>query len=173
MLRDVDHRVLCLWAETLGLETAFHHEASMKIKIFAAILLSALVCLAQTSNQTNPSAGKTQSSEAQVQSGTKAICPCCKTMAESKDAKPCCQHDSATKDSKETMSCCSGKDGMSCMKDDTARSNAAGTCCGGSDQKGCCAKSDKNSEQTAMACCGGSGGGHCGMQHHDHGNLNK
>jgi len=142
----------------------------MRIKILGAILVCAFLCVAQTNGQNNSSATKPQSPNAQVQPGTKTTCPCCKAMADSKDAKSCCHHESVAKDGKEAT-CCGGKDAVSCMRDDKAKSAEVG-CCGGSDQKGCCATSDKASEQTAMACCGGSGD-HCGMQHHGDGDLNK
>jgi hypothetical protein len=144
----------------------------MKVKILAVLLFSAAFCLAQSNNQNKSDAGKAATADA-PQSAAKMDCPCRKAMAEKKDAKSCCHQDSAAKD-KEAMSCCQGKDGMSCMKDDKTNSAdaAAGKCCKGDDQKGCCAKSDKATE-TAMACCGGSSGGHCGMQHHDHADMDK
>jgi hypothetical protein len=72
------------------------------------------------------------------------------------------------------MSCCKGKDAMSCMKGDKDKS--ADACsngkCGGDGKEGCCSKSDKTTEQAAMACCGANGD-HCGMAHHDHGDISK
>lgn len=139
----------------------------MKVKVLAIVLLSAVICLAQTSNQNGPSTSKTQTTENGA--APKASCPCCHAMAEKKDAKPCCHHDSAANDSNKMM-CCDRKEAMSCMKDDEAKS--AESCCGNSDQKACCTKSDKPSAQTAMACCGGSEG-HCGMQAHNHADLSQ
>lgn len=143
----------------------------MKFKFAVFALCFSILSFAQTSNQSKPDSTKSQASTV-AQSETKTECPCCKAMADSKDAKSCCHHDATA--SKEGVGCCGGKDGTSCMKNDKAKSADAtsGSCCGGTDQKGCCAKSDKAPEQTAMACCGGSGG-HCGAQHHEHGDVNK
>jgi hypothetical protein len=137
----------------------------MKFKLMIFVLCVAAVAFAQTVNQSKPDSTKSQTPAAS-QAEAKAGCPCCKAMAESKDAKPCCHQDSTAKD---------GKDAMSCMKDEKAKSGdaASGVCCKASDQKCCCAKPEKGSEQTAMACCGGSGGDHCGMQHHDSGEMSK
>ena len=140
----------------------------MKIRILALILISAFVCLAQTSNQNNPPAGKTQTETASV---SKAGCACCEAMGESKDAKPCCPHDPAAKDAKDAPACCQHKDGISCKRDEKSADAAVASCGGGKDQKGCCAKSDKV-EQTAMACCGGANN-HCGSRQHEHADIAK
>jgi hypothetical protein len=147
----------------------------MKTKIILVSALFTVFCLAQTSAQTKPDPGQSASSTASAQAEAKPDCPCCKAMAESKDAKPCCHHDSAdAKNAKEAMPCCHGKDAASCMQGDKDKSASTVDhkgCCG-DDHKGCCAKSDKTTEQAKMTCCGGSGG-HCGMHHHEHGDLSK
>ena len=141
----------------------------MKFKLAVFALCFSMLSFAQTSSQSKPDSTKSQAPTV-AQSEIKTECPCCKAMADNKDAKPCCHHDAAA--SKEGAGCCGGKEGMSCMKDDKGKTAEAASCCGGTDPKGCCAKSDKAPEQTAMACCGGSGG-HCGAQHHDHADVNK
>src|SRR5579884_2821485 len=117
----------------------------MKIRFLAVLLFVAALCMAQTASQSAP-----------APPDTKAACP----MMAGKDAKSCCQHKSAAKDGK-AMSCCEGKDGISCMKDG-GKTSASG-CCQGKDHKDCCDKCEKASGETAMACCGN--GGHCGMNH--------
>jgi hypothetical protein len=139
----------------------------MKIKVFAIILLSAVIGLAQTDSQNGPSTANPQTNE--NASAPKAAGSCCKAMAQCKDEKTCCHHDSATTDSKQ-MSCCNEKQGMSCMKDETAKS--AESCCAKSDQKDCCKKAEKTTVRTAMVCCGGSAN-QCGMKSHDHADLGK
>ena len=148
----------------------------MKFKQILLILCFATVSVAQTSNQPKADPSAEQKAVAAEQGTAKADCPCCQKMTDSKDAKPCCQHDAAAKGEKEAMSCCQGKDGMSCVKADKDKSadaaSANGKCCGGEDQKGCCQKSDKGTGQAMMACCGGPSG-QCGVAHHDHGEMNK
>ena len=143
----------------------------MKFKLIVFALFFSMLSFAQATNQNKPDPTKSQPQVA-AQSGVKTECPCCNGMTDSKDGKPCCQHESAAKDGKDTPACCQGKDGVSCMKGDKAKSADAAPCCGGADQKGCCTKSEKTSEATTMACCGGPGG-HCGMQQHEHADLNK
>lgn len=144
----------------------------MKFKLMILALSFSAVSFAQTANPSKPDVTKSQAPAA-TQSEAKAECPCCKAMAGGKDAKPCCQHESTAKDGKDTPACCQGKEGMSCMKGDKAKSvdSASACCCAGADKKGCCAKSEKTSEPTAVACCSGPGG-HCGMQH-ERPDLNK
>ena len=69
------------------------------------------------------------------------------------------------------MVCCNGKDGESCMKGDkSAKASCTdGKCCDSKDGKDCCAGSEKDGKM-AMACCGS---GKCGMEHHDHENMDK
>jgi len=146
----------------------------MKIKLFAFVLLSAALSLAQAATPTKP--------KADDPSDTKAQAPHCQKMMESKMMDGCCMHhDAAASDEKGKMACCQdkdktkdGKDAMSCMhgdKDKSAAACADGKCPGADDKSACCGKSDKD-EHMAMACCGGSEG-HCGMGHHDHGDMSK
>ena len=123
------------------------------LKMLVMILALTVLPWAQTSTPNN--------SNATAQIATKTECPCCQKMADAKNGKSCCaHHDMAAKDGK-AMSCCSGKDAKSCMKDDKKQMAACAKegCCG-SDAKNCC---EKGSDKSAMACCTG---GQCGM-HHD------
>jgi hypothetical protein len=148
----------------------------MKFNRMLLILSLATLSVAQTSTPTKPDSSADQKAEAAQQVTAKADCPCCQKMADSKDAKSCCHHDAAAKGEKEGMSCCQGKDGMSCMKSDKDNSADAACakdkCCASDSIKGCCARSDKTTEQASMVCCGGASG-HCGMAHHDHGDMNQ
>jgi len=148
----------------------------MKSKLMVLILFVATVSWAQTPTQTKSDSTDSQKPVAAEKAPAKTDCPCCQKMADSKDAKPCCHHDSAAKGENSAMACCSGKDGASCMKGDKDKSASAacanGKCCGG-DQKDCCAKSDKTTEQAAMECYGGGSGEHCGMAHHEPGDMAK
>ena len=141
----------------------------MKFKLIVFGLVLSIFSFAQTANQSKPDSTNAQAPAA-AQSQAKGECPCCKAMADSKDAK-CCHHNASAKAGEEAKSCCEGKDGMACMKDSKNSSVEAASCCKGADQKGCCAKSDKAPAETAMACC--ASGGHCGMQHSDHADVNK
>ena len=138
-------------------------------KFTLMILALALASWAQTATQNPTSPRDTQKASA-AQSETKAECPCCQKMAESKDAMSCCAHHNHAKGAKEEMSCCGGKDGKSRMKGDksVSASCADGKCCNGKDEKGCCCGSDK-ADKMAMACCGH---GQCGMGH-DHADMDK
>jgi len=139
-------------------------------KFTLMILVLALASWAQTATQNPTSPSDAQKAPA-AQSETKAGCPCCQKMADSKDAMSCCAHHNHAKGAKEEMSCCGGKDSKSCMKgDESAKASCAdGKCCSGKDGKNCCAGSDKG-DKMAMACCGH---GQCGMGHHDHANMDK
>jgi len=147
----------------------------MKFNRMLLILCLATASVAQTSAPAKPDSSADQKATAAEPVKAKTDCPCCQKMADSKDAKSCCHHDAAAKGETEAMSCCNGKDGMSCMKSDKDKSADAacanGKCCGDS-KEGCCAKADKTTEQAAMACCGGASG-HCGMAHHDHGDMKE
>lgn len=117
------------------------------LKMLAMILALTVLPWAQTSTPNPP--------DANAQSTTKAECPCCQKMADAKDGKSCCAH-MAAKDGK-AMSCCSAKNGKSCMKGDKkamAACTKAGCCAEG---KECC---KKDGDKSAMACCSG---GQCGM----------
>jgi hypothetical protein len=108
------------------------------LKMLAVILALTVLPWAQTPTPNN--------ADATAQSTTTAECPCCQKMADAKDGK--------------AMSCCSAKDGKSCMKGDKKEMAAcvkAGCCAEGKD---CC---KKDGDKSAMACCDG---GQCGM-HHD------
>ena len=145
-------------------------------KFTLMILALALACWAQTATQSTTNANDAQKAPA-AQSETKAECPCCQKMADSKDAMSCCAHHSHASGGKEEMSCCGGKDGKSCMKGDkSAKASCAdgkgctgeAQCCSGKDGKSCCAGADKG-DKMAMTCCGH---GHCGMGH-DHTDMDK
>jgi len=136
----------------------------MKIRLLTLLLFVSALCLAQTASQSTAPQGATPDNK--VQSDAKVACP----MMAGKDAKSCCHHDSAAKDGKGKMSCCDGKDGMSCMKAGDKSADGCGKCCSGADMKACREKCEKASGETAMACCGN--GGHCGMQH-EHADLGK
>jgi len=146
----------------------------MKIKIVAFLMLSATLSFGQTFTRTKPDPDQPPSPDLVAQIEAKANPAHCPMMADNKGDKSCCEHHQDGS-AKSEMACCQGKDASACMKGDKDKSaSAAGAdskCCGG-DQKDCCAKSDKTAEQAAMACCGGSGE-HCGMAHHDHGEMNK
>ena len=135
----------------------------MKSKILTMLLFSSLVCLAQTGNQNTPN--ETPGSDTQAHTSQPATSACCKGMVENMAAMSCCHHDSAVTDAK-TMPCCEGKVTMPGVKE---KSKPGETGSAPSEQK----KPDQNSKQVAMSCCGVSGGGHCGMQHHDHDNIAK
>jgi hypothetical protein len=148
----------------------------MKFKLTAIILALAVSSWAQTA--TPPKSESTQPSTPAVQVTTKADCPCCQKMAEGKATESCCAHHQEGS-AKSEMPCCKGKDGkdaMSCMKGNKNTSADAccsnGKCSAGDGKEGCCPKADKTIEQAAMACCGANGE-HCGMAHHDHGDMNK
>jgi len=149
----------------------------MKFRLTAIVFIFALAAFswAQTATPTKPDS--TQPSSATAPAASKAECPCCQKMADSKATDSCCAHHQEGS-AKAEASCCKGKDGkdtMSCMKGDKDKS--ADACCsngkcGGDGKEGCCSKSDKTTEQVAMACCGANGE-HCGMAHHDHADINK
>jgi len=138
----------------------------MKFKLMTLVLCVSIISFAQTASQ-----GKSDSSKPQAPTAGQAEasvgCPCCKHMADAKDAKPCCHSETAGKDGKDGTGCCKGKDAMSCMRHDATKAGEVecGSCCASGDEKACCSKS-KDSDQGAMACCGGATGDHCGMQHH-------
>ncbi len=137
-------------------------------KSMLMVLILALASWAQTTNQSSPATTDKQGPAAQ--SEQKAESSCCAKMAGSKKGMTCCAHDEhASADS--TMSCCSGKDGKSCMKADASgkASCSGGKCCNGKKAKDCCAGSGKN-DKMAMACCGQ---GKCGMAGHDQMNMDK
>ena len=147
----------------------------MKHRFAAVLLLMAVASFAQTTTQTQPSA-KPAEAAASAPAEKKAGCPCCQKMAEGKPTDSCCMHHHDAKDG-EAMSCCGGKDGMSCMKNDKDKSSNAACggdkCCGGEKccggDKGCAMA--KNDGDKAMACCGG---GQCGMKHdHQHGDMKE
>jgi len=147
----------------------------MRLKILLPILALAVASWAQTATQpANPAPSEGTTAAAP---DTKAQCPCCPKAADGKTEMACCaHHGKAATSEKEAMSCCEGKDSMTCMKSKQAESaqgaSASGKCCCGGD-KDCCGKSDKGTEQTAMACCNGAGG-QCGKDHpHHHGDMNK
>lgn len=147
----------------------------MKLKM-AAIVILALAAFSWAQTVTPPQASPTQPPTGAAQATSKADCPCCQKMADSKATESRCAHH-PDGSAKPEMSCCKGKDAkdaMSCMKGDKDKS--ADACsngkCGGDGKEGCCSKSDKTTEQAAMACCGANGD-HCGMAHHDHGNIDK
>ena len=147
----------------------------MKSRITAIMFTIVLAAFswAQTATPANP----TQPSTATAPVATKADCPCCQKITDGKATESCCAHHQDGSAKAET-SCCKGKDGkdaMSCMKGDKDKS--ADACClsgkcGGEGKEGCCSKSDKTTEQAALACCGANGG-HCGMTHRDHADINK
>jgi len=127
------------------------------------VLIVALAGWAQTATQTPANPTGTQKASA-AQSETKAECPCCQKMAE---GMSCCHHG---KDEKAATSCCSGKDGKSCMKSDKSANASCANCecCNGKGEKDCCAHCAKETKM-AMSCCGH---GHCGMGH-DQANMDK
>ena len=122
----------------------------MKLRMFALMLVFAVVAWAQQSSQT-PAPNSNPAPE------TKS---CCQHMGDMKDAKGCC-HQAKTADGKEAASCCTkgacdmkdaksccqGKDAKACMKQ-CAKENAG--CC--KDGK-CCGES---TSKTAASCCGGN-----------------
>ena len=114
------------------------------LKILVLLLsLTVLPCAQTAAPDKNPPA----------QSSSKA---CCQKMADAKDAKSCCaHHDMAAKDGK-AMSCCSAKDGKSCMKDDKKEMACAKN---SAEAEDCC---KKDGDKSAMACCDA---GQCGMHH--------
>lgn len=124
----------------------------MKHKMFALILALTAVSWAQTSTQppTQPPVEK-------------AKCACCDKTASS-DAKGsgmACKR--MGKDAKGMASCCAGKDGKGCMKDDKsascckdgcgkgAKDKTASACCGADCKEGCCSKT--KAEHARMECC--------------------
>ena len=151
----------------------------MKFRMTTIVLIFILTLSVFSGAQAaNPSqANPTQPSTAAAPAATKAECPCCPKMADSKATESCCAHHQGGSAKSET-SCCKGKDGkdaMSCMKGDKDKS--ADACCsngkcGVAGKEGCCSKSEKNTEQAGMACCGANGE-HCGMAHHDRADVNK
>jgi len=150
----------------------------MKFKLTAIILALAVSSWAQTA--TSPKPNSSQPSTPAVQETAKADCPCCQKMADGKATESCCAHHQ-DRTAKSEMPCCKGKDkegkdAMSCMKGDKGTSADAccsnGKCSAGDEKEGCCSKADKTTEQAAIACCGANGE-HCGMAHHDHGDINK
>jgi hypothetical protein len=125
----------------------------MKFKTLALILALSVMSWAQSATQA-PSAPQ-QSTVAT----DKAKCSCCDQMAAggAKEAHACsAHHDMNTKDSKEMAS---GKDTMSCCKDNCgkdmcSKDKNAASCCGhgcGQDGKSGC--SPKKAEKTAKSCC--------------------
>jgi hypothetical protein len=149
----------------------------MKFKM-AAIIILALAAFSWAQTVTPPQASPTQPPTGAAQAASKTDCPCCQKMADGKATESCCAHH-PDGSAKSDMRCCKGKEGkdaMSCMKGDkdtsTAASSPNGKCCSGDGKEGCCSKSNKTTEQAAMACCGANGE-HCGMAHHDHGNIDK
>lgn len=152
-------------------------EINMKTRMTAIVFILALATFSWAQTAAPSPAKPTQPSTAAAAAETKADCPCCQKMADSKAAASCCAHHQEGS-AKSEMSCCKGKEGkdaMSCMKGDKGKS-ADASCssgkCGGDGKEGCCSKSDKTTEQAAMACCGATGD-HCGIAHHDHADINK
>src|SRR5579864_1565105 len=148
----------------------------MKTRMTAIVFILALATFSWAQTATPSPANPTQPSTAAAAPETKADCPCCQKMADSKAAASCCTHHQEGS-AKSEMSCCKGKEGkdaMSCMKGDKDKSADASSNrkCGGDGKEGCCSKSDKTTEQAAMACCGANGE-HCGLAHHDHADINK
>jgi hypothetical protein len=148
----------------------------MRFRLPVIVFVVALAAFSWAQTATPPRANPTQPSTAAVPAATKADCPCCQKMADSKATESCCAHHQGAS-AKADMPCCKSKEGkeaMSCMKGDKDKSKDA-CCskgkCGGEGKEGCCSKSDKTTEQAAMACCGANGE-LCGA-HHDHGDLNK
>ena len=147
----------------------------MKMKVTLVVVLSATLCMAQKLTQTKPAPPDTASASV-PQDAKKADCPCCQNMSNGNGAKSCCQHDAANTSKKETVSCCQGKDGVSCLKDDkgssTDSTRAESKCCGGDGIEGCCAKPEKTSEHAAMGCCE-QPDRHCEMMHRSDSDMSK
>ena len=150
----------------------------MKSRLTAIVFIFALAAFSWAQTVTPPQPGPTQPPTGTVKAASKADCPCCQKMADSKATNSCCAHHQDGS-AKSDMPCCKGKEGkdaMSCMKGDkdksTDASSSSGKCCGDGGKEGCCSKPDKTTEQAAMPCCGANGE-HCGMAHHDHADLNK
>jgi hypothetical protein len=141
-------------------------KAAAKLTLMTFVF--ALACWAQTATQTPGASGEAQKA-ATPQSETKAGCPCCQKMADSKNAMPCCAHHKHESGEDAAMCCCNGKDDKSCMKGD----NSAGSRCPGGNgsngkgKKGCCCSDCEQGDKMAMGCCGH---GHCGMSH-DHASM--
>jgi hypothetical protein len=115
----------------------------MKHTLLALILAFTVVSWTQEATQPAPAAPQ------QSTTTEKAKCACCDKMSmDAKGGHSCCMRHEHSADNKESMSCCSGKDGKSC--------------CGGKDAKSCmradkgasCCK-DCGKDQTASGCCGG------------------
>jgi len=147
----------------------------MKTRMTAIVFIIALGAFSWAQTATPTKANPTQPSTAGVPAATKADCPCCQKMGDSKATASCCAHHQDGS-AKSEMSCCKGKEGkdaMSCMKGDKDKSAEA--CCSngkcGDGKEGCCSKTDKKTEQ-AMACCGATSE-HCGMAHQNHADINK
>lgn len=133
----------------------------MRSRIITVVLALSVFSWAQTATQTNPSAPQQSTTSTE-----KEECSCCEKMSsgDMKDMHGCCSHhdDAMAGEHKdmashhmashhnEMASCCSGKEGASCMKDKDA---AAKSCCGDK-----CSK-----DKTTASCCGEKcGAGKCG-----------
>jgi len=141
----------------------------MKLRALVFILALTAGLLAQTATQITPAPAQ----GIPAASDTKPQCPCCQKSGDEKGEMACCAHHAKAEQSdKKTMSCCHGKDSMSCMKGEKDKSAEAacgkGKCCG---EKGC-AMGDKKEGEMAMSCCGGKS--QCGMhQGHQHGDMKE
>ena len=129
----------------------------MRYKMFALFLALTVATWAQTSTQTTPSTPQQGSVPAE-----RATCDKM-SAGNSTDGHSCCarhamKSDMKGEDGKATTSCCankeattSGKDALSCMKNE--KDKTAASCCKDGCSKDSCAK-----DKTAAACCNGKCG---------------